>query len=174
MVSLWAWFNFFWSLFGYHFVSLLVPGNNFNWKRTILIGFHSSIGSSLFPLPALPSLLFLRFDHAYCIHYLCSCMGMNESSSKLRIKVYYFYFFFVRLVAFFLLIYTIIFTPLVNPVAPRNRVFQKPSSDCLRIVASLQFEFLPDLHKKFQATQFYGNCCLLSVYSYVFVKIFYI
>lgn len=90
-------------------------------------------------------------------------MSMNESSSKLRIKVYYFLFGSLL----FLLIYTIIFythplpEPSIHPPYSHKPVFQKPSSDCLRIVASLQFEFLRDLHKSFRP----HNSTEIAVYS---------
>lgn len=71
---------------------------------------------------------------------------------------------------FFLLIYTIIFYthPLSPyepnrpyPLSPISMSFKSRRLDCLRIVASLQFEFLRDLHKSFRP----HNSTEITVYS---------
>lgn len=98
---------------------------------------------------------------------LCVCMfirlsmSMNESSSKLRIKVYYFLF-------GSLLFSADLYNNFLHPSSLSadhtpcpSHFFQKPSSDCLRIVASLQFEFLRDLHKSFRP----HNSTEIAVYS---------
>lgn len=99
--------------------------------------------------------------------FVCVCMfirlsmSMNESSSKLRIKVYYFLF---GSLLFSADLYNNFLHPSSLPAdhSPSpSHFFQKPSSDCLRIVASLQFEFLRDLHKSFRP----HNSTEIAVYS---------
>lgn len=98
---------------------------------------------------------------------VCVCMfirlsmSMNESSSKLRIKVYYFLF---GSLLFSADLYNNFLHPSSLPAdhSPSpSHFFQKPSSDCLRIVTSLQFEFLRDLHKSFRP----HNSTEIAVYS---------
>lgn len=95
-------------------------------------------------------------------------MSMNESSSKLRIKVYYFLFgsllFSADLYNNFLhpsplLLRTEPIRP--YPLSPISMSFKSRRLDCLRIVASLQFEFLRDLHKSFRP----HNSTEITVYS---------
>lgn len=105
--------------------------------------------------------------HAGCTS-VCMCMfirlsmSMNESSSKLRIKVYYFLF---GSLLFSADLYNNFLHPSCHPSSdhapPPSYFFQKPSSDCLRIVASVQFEFLRDLHKSFRP----HNSTEIAVYS---------
>lgn len=178
-------------------MSLLVPGNNFNWGRRFdrFSKLNWQPPLSLFvlppsiPWPTLPprSLsatvrsLISRVLYEICINththmyagcgFACVCvyvcmfirlsMSMNESSSKLRIKVYYFLF---GSLLFSADLYNNFLHPSSLPAdhSPSpSHFFQKPSSDCLRIVASLQFEFLRDLHKSFRP----HNSTEIAVYS---------
>lgn len=164
-------------------MSLLVPGNNFNWGRRFdrFSKLNWQPPPPLWPiwpprwLSATVRSLISRVLYEICIYthththacWVCVCMfirlsmSMNESSSKLRIKVYYFLF---GSLLFSADLYNNFFTHLSPPsehVPPPPHFFQKPSSDCLRIVASLQFEFLRDLHKSFRP----HNSTEIAVYS---------
>lgn len=166
-------------------MSLLVPGNNFNWGRRFdrFSKLNWQPPPPLWPiwpprwLSATVRSLISRVLYEICIYthththacWVCVCMfirlsmSMNESSSKLRIKVYYFLF---GSLLFSADLYNNFFTHLSPPSdhVPPPSLLSKAVVWLFKNCGVAAVWISARSAQKFQATQFYGNCCLLSEY----------